>query len=129
MEILESRQVDPEVTPSLKGNVKIGDEPADNIFVVLQRSNNNSWHSPPYGHYPIAITDKEGNYQFSGIGPGQYVVGVGARPEGIDGYYLTENKIKTVEISQEQTGNIIFNSFHKFALLPLLIKRQYKAMS
>ncbi|MBH5320661.1 carboxypeptidase regulatory-like domain-containing protein [Paenibacillus sp. GSMTC-2017] len=105
--ILESRHVDPEVTPSITGNVKIGDKPAANVYVMLQRSNETGWHSPPYGHYPITITDIKGNYQFSGIEPGEYDIGVGVQPEQIDGYYLTENEIKTVSTSHERTG--VFN--------------------
>lgn len=89
--------------PSLTGRVMLGDEPLSGTFVVLQRADQTmGWHSPPFGQYPIAITDNNGEYRFYDIAPDEYEVGVGARPHQLSGYYMKENELKTVRIGERQ---------------------------
>ncbi|MFF2890019.1 carboxypeptidase-like regulatory domain-containing protein [Paenibacillus sp. NPDC057967] len=101
--ILESRHKQKGL-PSLEGVVRIGDQPVANAFVMIQRANDSTYHSPPLTHYPATITDEDGRYRFYGIDPGEYDVAVGVRTEQINGYYMTESESKTVVIDDVATA-------------------------
>ncbi|MFD0961859.1 hypothetical protein [Paenibacillus chungangensis] len=89
--------------PVLTGRIMLGEEPLADAFVVLQRADQTmGWHSPPFGRYPIAITDHNGEYRFYDIASDEYEVGVGARPHQLSGYYMKENEWKTVRIAEGQ---------------------------
>ncbi|MFF2092663.1 tol-pal system YbgF family protein [Paenibacillus sp. NPDC058174] len=105
LKILESRHDDPAQQPLLTGKVTIGDKPAKDVYVVLHPKDNNGWHSPPFGHYPVALTDNEGVYRFydaEGI-QGDYEVGVGVTPEQVNGSYLGDPQIRYVSLKKGTT--------------------------
>ncbi|GGG84835.1 tetratricopeptide repeat protein [Paenibacillus radicis (ex Gao et al. 2016)] len=105
LKVLESRHTDPSQQPLLTGKVTIGDKPAKDVYVVLHPKDNNGWHSPPFGYYPIALTDNEGVYRFydaNGI-QGDYEVGVGVTPEQVNGSYLGDPQIRYVSLKEGAT--------------------------
>ncbi|WP_282938920.1 carboxypeptidase-like regulatory domain-containing protein [Paenibacillus sp. RC67] len=86
---------------SLTGKVLIGGRPAADTVVVLHRKTDNGWMSPPFGHYPMTMTDSEGTFRFYDVSPDEYDVGVGVEAEAVSGYYLSDQGTDTVNI---QTG-------------------------
>ncbi|WP_042169930.1 hypothetical protein [Paenibacillus gorillae] len=105
LKVLASRHADPVRQPLLTGKVTVGDKPAKDVYVVLHPKDNNGWHSPPFGYYPIALTDNEGGYRFydtSGI-QGDYEVGVGVTPEQVNGSYLGDPQIRYVSLKEGAT--------------------------
>lgn len=101
--ILDSRHAQ-EGKASLEGVVRIGDEPVPNAFVMLQRTDDSTYYSPPLTHYPATMTDENGRYRFYGIDSGEYDVAVGVRTEKISGYYMTESESKSVVIDGMATA-------------------------
>lgn len=106
IEVLASRKPEYalEKSLSLTGKVMIGDQPAAHVYVVLQGKDDHSWYYAPFGHYPMVMTDLEGNYRFVDIHPGDYKVGVGISAAELDGYYLTIAQDPTVTIQADQTA-------------------------
>lgn len=104
LNILASRHEREGSAPSLEGQIVIGERPAAGAFVVLHRTDDYGWHSPPLLHERVAIADEQGNYRFYDTEPGEYEVGAGLRPEEIDGYYLTQNDSPTVKLTEDGTS-------------------------
>ncbi|MGM0884151.1 MAG: hypothetical protein ACQEXQ_24325 [Bacillota bacterium] len=102
--MLNTRNAIPEKQAALTGKVTIGDKPAADVFVVLHRKDDNGWYSPPYSHYPVAITDEHGVYRFYDIEASDYEVGVGLTPAEISGFYLTQSAQQYVGIAEGKTA-------------------------
>lgn len=105
LRMLESRRVKPNEVPMLTGKVLIGDKPAVNAYVVLQRKEDNSWISPPLGHYPAAMTDQDGVYRFYDVPADTYVAGAGLSSEAVNGFYLTDPLQDAVVIERGRTAH------------------------
>lgn len=103
-EMLASRHVRPDAAPAVTGTVKIGDVPAADVYAVLRRKGENVWHSPPFGYYPMALTDRDGTFRFYDVAPGEYEIGIGLRKEKVDGYYLAEPAKQTVNVTEGTTA-------------------------
>lgn len=108
--MLNTRKEIPDKEAALTGKVMIGEKPASGVFVVLHRSDDNGWSSPPYLHYPIAITDEQGEYRFYDVTANEYEIGVGVTPAEVSGYYLTQAARERVSIAagKTETYNIQF---------------------
>lgn len=106
IELLATRHADYAANQplSLTGQVRIGAQPAAHVYVILRTKDDNSWYSPPFGHYPIVMTDDQGHYRFTEIPPGDYNVGVGISAEALDGYFLTDNLTEYVTVSEGLTA-------------------------
>lgn len=104
-DLLASRRSADNGVPSLTGSVRIGDSPAADTYVVLRRKSDNGWYSKPYGHYPMAMTDRNGEYRFYDISPDEYEVGVGVTAAEVDGYFLTDQDGAAVTISAASTAS------------------------
>lgn len=102
--MLASRHVRPDAAPSVTGSVQIGDAPAADAYAVLRRKGENVWHSPPFGYYPMALTDRDGTFRFYDVAPGEYEIGIGLRKEKVDGYYLAEPANQTVVVTEGTTA-------------------------
>lgn len=101
--MLNTRKEIPDKEAALTGKVMIGEKPASGVFVVLHRRDDNGWSSPPYLHYPIAITDEQGEYRFYDVTANEYEVGVGVTPAEVSGYYLTQAAREQVSIAAGKT--------------------------
>jgi hypothetical protein len=101
--MLNTRNVITDKQAAVTGKVMLGDRPAPDVFVVLHRKDDNGWYSPPYLHYPIAITDEQGVFRFYDIEANDYEVGVGVTPTEVSGLYLTQSAKQYVNVTSENT--------------------------
>lgn len=102
--MLATRHVSLERQPLVTGKVMIGGKPAADVYVVLHRKDDNGWSSPPFGHYPIAITGQDGGYRFyDEVASGEYKVGVGVTPEQVNGNYLGDQEKQYVKVMDGKT--------------------------
>lgn len=106
--MISTRKVRPDQQAAITGKVMIGGQPAADIFVVLHRKADNGWSSPPFMHYPVAITDEQGVYRFYDIEENDYEVGVGVTPAEVSGYYLTQSEREYVSIAAGKTESYDF---------------------
>ena len=109
LSMLDTRHPKSNTATSLEGRIEIGGKPVPNAFVMIRRADDMSYYSPPFHHYPVAITDEEGRYHFYSQEPGEYVVGVGVRPEQLAGFHLAEADKKQVTIGQGATAQQDFH--------------------
>ena len=77
---------------NLQGKVTGGGEPLENVIVFLQKktSENEGPISSSLGYMSehMTVSDSEGIYEFRGIEPGEYFMGIGASYYRIDDYFL-----------------------------------------
>lgn len=101
----DSLEIDPtEQTLSLTGKVMIGDQPASNMFVVLRKREDNGWGTPFFhNYYPFAYLNKNGEYRFYDIEPGEYEIGISFQPEQVNGYYLPTLHGTYITITEAET--------------------------
>jgi 5-hydroxyisourate hydrolase-like protein (transthyretin family) len=107
--MLNTRHVRPNHQASITGKVMIGGQPAADVFVVLHRKADNGWSSPPFMHYPVAITDEDGVYRFYNVEANDYEVGVGVMPAEVSGHYLTQSAREYVSIAAGKTETYDFH--------------------
>jgi len=122
--ILSTRTAIPDKQASITGEVKIGEKPAANVFVVLHRKDASGWSSPPYLHYPVAITDEHGVYRFYDVESSEYEVGVGVTPSEVSGHYLTQSDREYVSIVAGKTETYDFHFVPQVSVISPVNKEQ-----
>jgi tetratricopeptide (TPR) repeat protein len=95
---------DPDKTPAVEGRVWIGRELAKQVIVYLQPKEANSWHSPPFGVYPVTVPDAAGVFRFYGIAPGNYEIGVGIDAGEAEGFVRRQEARDYVTVKERETG-------------------------
>ncbi|MGO4346923.1 hypothetical protein AB4Z45_15680 [Paenibacillus sp. MCAF9] len=122
--ILSTRTAIPDKQAAITGKVKIGEKPAANVFVILHRKDASGWSTPPYLHYPVAITDEHGVYRFYDVDANKYEVGVGVTPAEVNGYYLTQSDREYVSALEGKTETYDFQFVPQVSVISPVNKEQ-----
>jgi tetratricopeptide (TPR) repeat protein len=106
--LYEVKRIQPEPGEHLavKGSVRFNGEPRSGVVVFLKsRSTMGGFSSNEiYQSDSITVmTDKDGNYSFYDVPPGEYLVGVAVPYPSVEGYFLLPHKEKFVVVESSKT--------------------------